>query len=36
MKLVNVIKKLKYREGSHEKTIELMLKNKNFISLMND
>ena len=30
-------KKLKYREGSHEKTIELiMIKNKNFISLKNE
>ncbi len=37
MKLVHVIKKLKYQEGSHEKTIELiMLKNKNFISLKNE
>jgi hypothetical protein len=37
MKSVNVIKKLKYREGSHEKTIELiMLNNKIFISLKNE
>jgi hypothetical protein len=32
MKLVNALKILKYREGSHEKTIELiMLKNKNLL-----